>query len=193
LNPKAYIIAGPNGVGKTTFAREFLPNYADCRNFVNADLMAQGISPFSPETAAFRAGRLVLKEIALLERRRADFGFETTLSGRGYVNLIRRLKEAGYQVHFFFLWVPSVDLALLRVKERVLRGGHDVPEGDVRRRFERSIKNFLIQYRSLADSWILFDNSAALPSIIALEEQGKLRIIDSLAYTALVTRYGKHH
>jgi DNA polymerase III delta prime subunit len=95
MRPSAYIIAGPNGVGKTTFAREFLPNYADCKNFVNADLIAQGMAPFSPETAAFRAGRLVLNEIDLLAQRRADFGFETTLSGRSDLGLIRRLKNQG--------------------------------------------------------------------------------------------------
>src|SRR6266852_6813732 len=105
-----YIIAGPNGAGKTTFAREFLPNYADCRNFVNADLIAQGMSPFSPEKAAFRAGRLMLEEIELLAKRGADFGFETTLSGRSHLNLIRGLKKRGYGIHFFYLWLPSVGL-----------------------------------------------------------------------------------
>jgi len=101
VNPDTYIIAGPNGAGKTTFAREFLPLYADCRHFINADLIAQGMSPFSPEAAAIRAGRLTLGEI---ERRRLNhdnFGFETTLSGRGYLNVIRRLKESGYHIHFF--------------------------------------------------------------------------------------------
>lgn len=102
MSPSIYIIAGPNGVGKTTFAREFLPNYANCRNFINADLIAQGIAPFSPETAAFRAGKLMLTEIDLLAQRRADFGFETTLSGRSYLRLIGRLKNQGYYVHFFF-------------------------------------------------------------------------------------------
>jgi predicted ABC-type ATPase len=100
MSPSAYIIAGPNGAGKTTFAREFLPNYADCRNFVNADLIAQGMSPFSPETAALRAGRLMLEEINLFMRRGADFGFETTLSGRGHLNLVRQLKKRAYGIHF---------------------------------------------------------------------------------------------
>src|SRR6184192_2374465 len=119
MSPSIYIIAGPNGVGKTTFAREFLPNYADCRNFVNADLIAQGMAPFSPETAAFRAGKLMLTEIDLLAQRRADFGFETTLSGRSYLRLIGRLKNQGYAVHFFFLWLSNVDLALSRIRGRV--------------------------------------------------------------------------
>ena len=118
-----YIIAGPNGVGKTTFARKFLPNYADCRNFINADLIAEGISPFSPEAAAIRAGRLVLNEIRSFGHRRVPFAFETTLSGRGYLRLIRQLKRQCYTVHFFFLWVKSVDVALSRVKDRCSRVG----------------------------------------------------------------------
>jgi predicted ABC-type ATPase len=190
MSPSIYIIAGPNGVGKTTFAREFLPNYADCRNFVNADLIAQGMAPFSPETAAFRAGKLMLTEINLLAQRRADFGFETTLSGRSYLRLIGRLKNQGYAVHFFFLWLSSVDLALSRIKGRVSEGGHGVPEADVRRRFGRSIKNFLVLYRALADSWFLFDNSLRMPSVIALEEQGRLRIMKPDAYDTLVAQYG---
>lgn len=191
MRPNAYIIAGPNGVGKTTFAREFLPNYADCKNFVNADLIAQGIAPFSPETAAFRAGRVVLNEINLLAQRRADFGFETTLSGRSYLKLIRRLKNQGYAVHFFFLWLSGVDLALSRIRDRVFEGGHDVPEADVRRRFDRSIRNFLEFYRPLADSWFLFDNSLRTPAAIALEEQGRVRIMKPDTYKALLTHYGK--
>ena len=103
MSPSVYIIAGPNGAGKTTFAREFLPNYADCKNFINADLIALGVSPFSPETAGFRAGRLMLQEINSRAKRREDFSFETTLSGRSYLNLIRRLRKGGYNVHYFFL------------------------------------------------------------------------------------------
>jgi predicted ABC-type ATPase len=192
VSPNAYIIAGPNGVGKTTFAREFLPNYADCKNFINADLIAQGMAPFSPETAAFRAGRLMLSEINLLTKHRADFGFETTLSGRSYLNLIRNLKDHGYAVHFFFLWVPGVELALSRIKDRVSEGGHDVPEIDVRRRFGRSIRNFFVHYRPLADSWILFNSSDRPPSITAFVRQGKLCIIEPGSYDALITQYGKH-
>src|SRR5215470_9355651 len=145
-----YIIAGPNGAGKTTFAREFLPNYANCKNFVNADLIAQGVAPFSPETAALRAGRLMLGEIRSFARRGESFAFETTLSGRSYISLFRELKARGYQVHIFFLWLRSADLALSRIKERVSKGGHDVPELVVRRRFERSTRNFFCHYRGLA-------------------------------------------
>src|SRR5690348_6175768 len=175
MKPIVYIIAGPNGAGKTTFAREFLPNYAHCNVFINADLIAQGMSPFSPAEAAFRAGRLMLAEIDLHVKRRENFGFETTLSGRSYLKLILRLKRAGYEVTFFYLWLPSVELALLRIKGRVSLGGHDVPASDVRRRFGRSIRNFLVHYRPLADAWLLYDNTTAMPQIIASGEGGEVR------------------
>lgn len=119
MRPNVYIIAGPNGAGKTTFAREFLPSYAKCKNFVNADLIAQGVSPFSPETADIRAGKLMLEEIRHFARRGVDFGFETTLSGRAHLKLIRSLKRRRFGVNIFYLWVPSVEVALSRVRERV--------------------------------------------------------------------------
>ena len=121
---------------KPTFAREFLPNYANCKNFVNADLIAQAMAPFSPESAALRAGRMMLREIRTLAKKRVSFAFETTLSGRGYMVWLRELREKGYEIHVFFLWVKTVDLALSRVHERVSRGGHDVPEMVIRRRFD---------------------------------------------------------
>ena len=185
-----YIIAGPNGVGKTTFATKFLPKYANCPNFINADLIAKGMSPFSPELAALRAGRLVLSEIRFFARRRVSFAFETTLSGRSYLRLIPRLKKQGYRVHIFFLWVKSVDVALSRIKDRVLKGGHDVPEAIVRRRFSRSIQNFLTEYRTLTDSWYLFDNSGGIPDLIA-EKTHNLHIIDKESYQSLIARYTK--
>ncbi|MFZ0480378.1 MAG: zeta toxin family protein [Terriglobales bacterium] len=184
-----YIIAGPNGVGKTTFAREFLPNYADCKNFVNADLIAQGMAPFSPETAAVRAGRMMLNEIRTFAKKRVSFAFETTLSGRGYLALLRQLKAKGYEIHIFFLWVKTADLALSRVKERVSRGGHDVPEPVVRRRFDRSMRNFLGQYRQLADRWMMFDNSGDSPVLIASKKGKKTRIIRASVYKTLVDTY----
>jgi predicted ABC-type ATPase len=192
VSPNVYIIAGPNGAGKTTFAREFLPKYADCPNFVNADLIAQGLSPFSPETAAFRAGRLMLGEMEAFARQGDDFGFETTLSGRSHLNVIRGLKQRRYEVHVFYLWLPSVELALARVRGRVLQGGHDVPEAVVRRRFDRSISNFLVHYRQPADSWTLYDNTGAVPSVIASEERGQLHLNEVRRYNELVKSYGKN-
>lgn len=120
-----YIIAGPNGAGKTTFAMEFLPLYANCRNFINADLIARGLSPFDPNAALFRAGRTLLERIAEFTEARTDFAFETTLSGRAYVPLLRRVKKAGFRLHLFYLWIPSAELALLRIRDRVESGGHN--------------------------------------------------------------------
>ena len=189
--PNVYIFAGPNGAGKTTFAMEFLPNYAECQNFINADLIAQGVSPLFPKAAGFRAGRMMLEEIDRYARRSESFGFETTLSGRSYLNLIRNLKSRGYEVHFFYLWVRSVELTLSRIKGRVSSGGHDVPAGDVRRRFDRSIRNFLAHYRLLADSWALYDNTGAMPTVIASEERGRLHVTEPTLYNELVERYGR--
>ncbi|MBI2496241.1 MAG: zeta toxin family protein, partial [Candidatus Omnitrophica bacterium] len=154
-SPNVYVIAGPNGAGKTTFAKEFLPHYAKCENFVNADLIAQGLSPFSPEAAAMRAGRLLLEQIRLLAHKHSDFGFETTLSGITYVALLRRLKAQGYRIQLFFLWIPTVEMALARIADRVRRGGHDIPERVVRRRFHKGIQNFFTRYRPLLDLWML--------------------------------------
>lgn len=162
-NPTLYIIAGPNGAGKTTFARKFLPKYAECTQFVNADLIALGLSPFAPETAALRAGRLVLERIDEFSRQRVDFGVETTLAGRSYAPLFRRLKGDGYRIHLFFLWLPEVDTTIARVADRVRRGGHHVPEEDVRRRYVRGLRNFAEVYRPLLDGWILFDNTGQTP------------------------------
>lgn len=183
--PNLYIIAGPNGAGKTTFAKEFLPHYAKCENFVNADLIAQGLSPFSPAAAGLKAGRLLLKQIREFAERRADFAFETTLAGKTYVALLRRLKQQDYTIHLFFLWIPSVELAAARIKDRVAEGGHDVPITDVRRRFGRSVENFFRVYRPLLDAWTLFDNSTTRPSLIAEEKGGKLAIVDATLFAKI--------
>ena len=168
-NKNVYIIAGPNGSGKTTFATEFLPDYVKCPNFINADFIAQGLSPFEPRIAAIKAGKLVLQQIKEFAERGIDFAFETTLSGKLYVNLFSELKKKGYTLHLFFLWVTNSNLAIGRIKERVLEGGHNVPANDVRRRFRRSINNFFNLYELIVDSWMLFDNSKTKPILIAVK------------------------
>lgn len=191
MNPNVYIIAGPNGAGKTTFARKFLPKYANCKVFINADLIAQGLSPFAPERAAFRAGRLTLEEIETQAERGEDFGFETTLSGKGHLEVVRGLQKRGFELNIFYLWVADEALTLARIKERVSLGGHDVPKDVVERRFGRSISNFLGPYRRLADHWILFDNSGAVPREIATSRQRKLQVQDERLYNEIVARYGE--
>jgi len=166
-SPNVYIVAGPNGAGKSTFARLFLPEYADCREFVNADLIAAGLSPFNPEGRAIQAGRLMLERVEALASTGVDFGFETTLAGRGYISLLRRLKDSGYRIHVFFLWLPSVEMALARVRERVLAGGHSVPEEVVRRRFSRGLTNLFKLYVPLLDTWLVFENAEELPNLVA--------------------------
>ena len=176
--PNLYIIAGPNGAGKTTFARKFLPDYAKCLEFVNVDLIASGLAPFDPERAALKAGRIMLEQIHSLAERGVEFGFETTLSGRTYVKLLREMKKRGYLIHIFFLWINDVELALERIRLRVRNGGHAIPEATVRRRFGRSLANFLRVYKPLADSWTIFDNSGDVPKMIAFEEAGRIEILD---------------
>jgi predicted ABC-type ATPase len=183
--PNLYIIAGPNGAGKTTFARKFLPQYVGCLEFVNADFIAGGLSPFAPERAAIHAGRLMLEQIHSLAKRSLDFGFETTLSGKTYMKLLQGMKEGGYLVHIFFLWINDVKLALERIKLRVRNGGHAIPETTIRRRFGRSLTNFLRVYKPLADSWTIFDNSGDVPKMIAFEESGKIEILDPDLFSIL--------
>lgn len=167
----AIIIAGPNGAGKTTFAREFLPKEAACRTFINADLIAQGLSPFHPEAAAVSAGRIMLEMIRNCVRRGESFAIETTLSGRGYVRMIPAWKEAGYRVTIFFLELRNVDLAVRRVAERVAQGGHDIPEAVIRRRFAMGRRNFPNFYKSLADTWRHYDNSGDEPVLLASSDE----------------------
>ncbi len=185
-NKNVYIIAGPNGSGKTSFAKKFLPDYAKCPNFVNADLIAQGLSPFSPRLAAIKAGRLVLEQLHELASRNVDFSFETTLAGRAYVEFLKTLRNKSYSIHLFYLWIPNVEMGLARIKERVADGGHDVPEQDVKRRFYRGLHNLFKLYKPLLDSWMFFDNSGVTPTLIAKEEKGKLRVIDKSLFEEIL-------
>ena len=163
---KIIIIAGPNGAGKTTFANEFLPNEANCINFVNADLIAAGISPYSPESAAFKAGRIMLQEIKNYVQKGESFSFETTLSGRHYAQSIPQWQKSGYRIKLFFLKLDSPELAIARVRQRVLCGGHNIPEKTIRRRFDAGLHNFWKVYKTLVDEWMLYDNSGNSPVLI---------------------------
>lgn len=164
--PRVIIIAGPNGAGKTTFAREFLPLEAGCPVFVNADLIAAGLSPFEPERAAIQAGRLTLEAIAQHVARRESFAFETTLSGRAYARQIPHWQALGYRVELFFLSLPTADMAVQRVAERVRQGGHTIPEATIRRRFEAGRHLLAETYQPLVDQWVLYDNSGEEPLLM---------------------------
>lgn len=168
---KIIIIAGPNGAGKTTFARAFLPAEAQCPRFINADLIAAGLSPFLPETASFKAGRLMLQEIASCVKNGESFAFETTLSGLAYLRHIHDWRELGYHVSLFFLGLPAVEMAIARVAERVRQGGHNIPEIAIRRRFEAGRKNFTNRYCEAVDAWALYDNSGSEPVLIQWGEK----------------------
>ena len=183
--PTVYAIAGPNGAGKTTFARVFLPRYADCVQFVNVDLIAAGLSPFDPAAAGFAAGRLVLAEITRHMRAGTDFAFETTLSGRTYLPVLRRAKSTGYTVVLIYLWLPDADLAVARVADRVSQGGHDVPEADVRRRFHRSLHNLFGEYRPLVDTLLVLDNSEQRARPVLLGEGGTTEVFGPERYRLL--------
>jgi predicted ABC-type ATPase len=164
--PKIIIIAGPNGAGKTTFAREFLPNEAACPAFVNADLIAAGLSPFAPEAAALRAGRIMLEQITDHVRRLESFAFETTLSGTAYARHIPVWRGMGYRVELFFLALPTPEIAIERVALRVRQGGHHVPEAVIRRRFAAGVEHFEGLYKPLVDAWALYDNAGTEPKLL---------------------------
>lgn len=163
---KVVIIAGPNGAGKTTFAREFLPREAGLPNFINADLIAAGLSPFDPDAAAFRAGRMMLEEIDRCARAGESFAFETTLSGHTYLHRIDAWRAAGFVVKLIFLSLGSPEDAIARVAMRVRQGGHDVAPGVIRRRFTKGLRNFLDVYRNRVDYWQWLDNSGPLPRLL---------------------------
>lgn len=170
--PVVYVVAGPNGAGKTTFATKFLPDHVACREFLNADLIAAGLAPFAPETQNIAAARLMLGRIRELTARRQTFGFETTLSGRGYRKLLSDMRDSGYRVVLFFLWLPNADFAVSRVARRVQQGGHNIPEPDIRRRFDGGLRNFFHLYQPVVDEWQLYNASGLLPQLIASDCDG---------------------
>ncbi|MDP4779741.1 MAG: hypothetical protein NWR03_04670 [Akkermansiaceae bacterium] len=163
---KIIIIAGPNGAGKTTFAGEFLPNEADCPEFVNADLIAAGLSPFQPDQVAFTAARLMLERIDQLVASGKSFALETTLATRCYLRLIPRWKAEGYTVKLCFLSLPDAGFAIRRVERRVRFGGHDIPADTINRRFARGMENLRNDYVEVVDEWSIYDGSQDPPQLV---------------------------
>ena len=186
--PLVVVVAGPNGAGKSTTAPSLLQDALAVSEFVNADAIAAGLSAFRPESMAIAAGRLMLGRIRALGAARMDFAFETTLASKTFAPRLTRLRESGYRFHLAFLSLPSPDLAVARVAERVRAGGHDVPEAVIRRRFVSGLRNLFRLYLDLADTWQVFDNSAlAAPRLIAARMPGEeIRLIDVDAWSNLL-------
>jgi predicted ABC-type ATPase len=188
--PTCWMIAGPNGAGKTTFALEYLPQIAQCRRFVNADLIAAGLSPLAPDRELLAASRLFLNEIQTCIQQRENFAFETTLSGRSYLKLIRRLRSEGWRVELIYLALPSVEVSRQRVAERVSHGGHNIPTADIDRRFPRSLANLLDVFSAEVDRCQCFMNNNQMPELV-FEQQGQSRTtFNAEHYQALIRLKG---
>lgn len=187
-SPSCHVVAGANGSGKTTFAIRYLPGYAGCCEFINPDLIALGLSPFNPLNAALKAGKLVLERIADMAGEKKDFAFETTLSGIGYLNQFRWLKEQGYCIHLYYLWTSDPSLLVSRIQNRVKAGGHHVPDEDVFRRYKRSIGN-VARYLTYVDKFRLFDNSE-MQATLVYEKNSSSVIVDSGRYAKMKAGLG---
>ena len=162
-----YIIAGCNGAGKTTASFTILPEILDCKEFVNADEIAKGLSPFQPETVAFEAGRIMLERVEVLLKSNENFAFETTLSTKSYKQKLITAKENGFKVKLLFFWLPTIEMAVNRVAIRVSEGGHNIPKEVIERRYLRGIENLFKIYLPLCTDWAVFDNSEEIPELIA--------------------------
>ena len=189
-HPNLYIIAGPNGAGKTTASFTLLPDVLHCTNFVNADEIARGLSPFAPETVAIQAGRIMLQRIAELLPQRVDFAIETTLATRSYVQLVRRAQALGYKVHLIFFFLENEEQAIQRVAQRVSNGGHNIPEEDIRRRFKRGIYNLNHLYMPICDSVLVYNNVKTPTQLVARKENqvDKVEIIDNEMWNQLLLK-----
>jgi predicted ABC-type ATPase len=195
IMPTVYIIAGCNGAGKTTASYTVLPGILKCKEFVNADGIAAGLSPFQPEKVAFEAGRLMLNRIYQLIEDKSTFAFETTLSTKSYKETIKLCKDKGYEVVLLFFWLSSPELAIERIKDRVKRGGHNIPDTVVKRRYKRGLENFFKLFMPLCDYWEIINNSNEIPSSIA-SGKGKIEEFiynDELWNHIKVKKNGKEH
>ncbi len=186
IEKNLYIIAGCNGAGKTTASFTILPEILNCKEFVNADEIAKGLSPFQPEKVSFEAGRIMLHRISELLAQNKNFAFETTLSTRSYKNRILDAKAHDYNVTLLFFWLKNPELAKERVKTRVLEGGHDIPESVIERRYHRGIKNLFEMYISIVDQVLIFDNSEGKPNLIAeISHQDRFSIHHEVQFNEL--------
>lgn len=193
--PSLYIIAGCNGAGKTTASFTILPEILNCKEFVNADSIAAGLSPFNVESVAFEAGRIMLQRIQQLMTEKEDFAFETTLSTRSYVSLLKTARNIGYETNLLYFWLVSPEFAKQRVASRVSEGGHNIPAEVIERRYYRGIANLFNLYIPIVNNWIVIDNMDTVPNIIAKgsEEENKM-IINSELWNILLKQskfYGK--
>lgn len=184
--PTCFIIAGPNGSGKTTFALRYLPQIAGCHNFVNADLIASGLSPFDSLSAQYEAGRLFLRQIHENINKRVDFAFETTLAGRSQISMIKKLRQDNWQVVLFFLWIPDAAFSKSRVRERVKHGGHNIPDDTIYRRFNRIMRNLVKIYIPLCDKVVCYDNSGAEPVLVFVQDKNGQKISNNDIYERIV-------
>ena len=177
-----YIIAGCNGAGKTTASFTILPRILNCEEFVNADEIAHGLSPFHPETVAVEAGRLMLKRIDELLNNEVSFSIETTLATKSYANLVKNAHRKSYKVNLLFFWIDSPEMAVERVAKRVREGGHNIPTDVILRRYTAGIKNFFNIYKDIVDYWILVDNATNPRQIIAEQDFDSINIFDKIKY-----------
>lgn len=177
--PNLYIIAGCNGAGKTTASYTILPEILDCKEFVNADNIAAGLSPFNPESVALEAGRIMLTRIHELLNDGADFAFETTLATRSYVPLVKTAKESGYDVTLLYFWLDSPDQAIRRVAKRVAKGGHHIADEVVKRRYYRGLKNLIHLYIPICDRWMVFDHMDVVPTLVAKQDEFGKEVFNS--------------
>ena len=184
--PACYVIAGPNGAGKTTFALNYLPKIVGCRNFVNADLIAYGISPLDSISVQFDAGKLFLSQVYGNINKRNDFAFETTLAGKSHISLLKKLRNSGWDIILFFLWIPSANFSMDRVRQRVQDGGHDIPEDVIYRRYPRIMHNFINFYAPLCNKVSCYDNSNLEPIPIFEQDSTKINIIDNEIYKEIL-------
>ena len=183
--PTCWIIAGPNGAGKTTFALEYLPKIEGCSHFINADLIAAGLSPLDPERELMTASRLFLSEIENCIINQNDFAIETTLAGRSYLKLIKKLKMNEWEIKIIYLALPSAQMSKKRVAERVLHGGHNIPNKDIERRYPRSLRNLLNEFSHKVDSCLCFMNLGKTPELI-FQQKGNNRTIVNKKYYKLL-------